>query len=260
MSTPVQKPPFSESMQLKEKNSNPENDYYDPSIIKMKKLVEKFGYTALIVNRLDYFGNGIPIGAFCNAIAFILYGFHRCKVYSNNDTFLWAVILIFGGIGQITGGFFEFIKARSFTSTLYLCYGFYCLTHYITYLLPMKMGKIYIFGLAFEHSALCAFYGGWFVISIPIMISSLKINLFYLIQTIATTLFFFIRCLGEGIESFSLYRHTAGILEVIAGFTSLYICLNQLVNEQFRYQFLPSVPFQADNEIDIIMDYYQTPQ
>ena len=259
MATPIQKDPLSEAIKLKEYNNNLQQDYFDPTLQKLKKFVEKFGYTALIVNRLDYYGNAIPIGAFCNAISFILYGFHRCKVYSNNDTFLWAIILIFGGIGQITSGFFEFIKGRSFTAILYLTYGFYCLTHYMLYILPLKLGKIDVYGVTNNHSTLCAFYAGWLFISIPILISSLKINLFFLIQTKTTTAFFFIRSLGEGIESFSLYRHTAGILEVIAGFTSLYICLNQLVNEQFRYQFLPSVPFQADNEIDIIMDYYQTP-
>ena len=50
-------------------------------------------------------------------------------------------------------------------------------------------------------------------------------------------------------------RHSAGILQVIAGFISLYICINQLINESFRYQLLPSIPFQPDNEIDIIQDY-----
>ena len=30
------------------------------------------------------------LGAICNAIAFIIYGFYRCKVYRVNDTFLWS--------------------------------------------------------------------------------------------------------------------------------------------------------------------------
>ena len=50
-------------------------------------------------------------------------------------------------------------------------------------------------------------------------------------------------------------RQAAGILQIIAGFISLYICINQLVNEQFRKQFLPAVPLQKDNEIDIVQNF-----
>lgn len=258
MTTEIRKDQMSESIKLKEMGYDPQR-YYDPSLEKLKKLIEKFGYTALIVNRLDYYGNGIPIGAFCNAIAFILYGFHRCKVYSNNDSFLWAVILLFGGIGQITAGFFEFIKSRAFTASIYLTYGFYCLTHYVSYILPLKLGEYYVYGIWQEHSALSCFYGAWLVLSVPILVASLRTNVFYLIQSIATSAFFLIRCIGEGAEVYSLNRHTSGILEVIAGFASLYIFLNQLINEQFRKQFLPSLPFNPDNEIDINPEYYATP-
>ena len=44
--------------------------------------------------------------------------------------------------------------------------------------------------------------------------------------------------------------HSAGVIQVIAGFLSLYICINQLVNDQFGYQFLPAVPFRPDNDVD----------
>ena len=99
---------------------------YDMDVEYIKRLVHKFGYTAIIANRLDYYANSIPLGAFCNALAFILYGFQRCGVYKANDSFLWGLILLFGGIGQATAGFFEFLKGRSFPAALYLTNGFYC--------------------------------------------------------------------------------------------------------------------------------------
>ena len=40
---------------------------------------------------------------------------------------------------------------------------------------------------------------------------------------------------------------------------SLYIFLNQLINEQFRRQILPSIALEKDNEIDIIEEVYNTP-
>ena len=107
---------------------------YDGSLA--KRLLGKFGTDILTWNQLDYYGNAIPLGSFCYALAFITYGFYRCKVYRVNDTFLWAVILLFGGIGQCTAGFLEWCKGRSFVTALYLTYGFYCLSHYAYYIIP----------------------------------------------------------------------------------------------------------------------------
>ena len=95
-----------------------------------QRFINKFGGEILTWRQWDYYANSIPLGSFCYAIAFIIYGFYRAKVYRVNDTFLWSVILLFGGIGQCTAGFLEYCKGRSFPSTLYLSYGFYCLSHY----------------------------------------------------------------------------------------------------------------------------------
>ncbi len=236
--------------------------YNDMSAEYIKRLVQKFGYTAVIVNRLDYYANAIPLGAFCNAIAFILYGFHRCNVFSTNDTFLWGIILLFGGIGQATAGFLEFLKGRSFPATLYLTYGFYCLSHYATYIIPIKFGEFGIYGINYHEGSLAFFFGAWFLIVLPLVICSLKTNIFFLLQTVCTLLFFLFRWIGELAEKDCTRKNVAGILETIAGFVSLYICINQLVNEQFRKQMLPSIPLSVDNEIDIIEEeiQYQTPQ
>jgi succinate-acetate transporter protein len=222
----------------------------------------KFGYTGIIVNRLDYYANAIPLGAFCCSIAFILYGFQRCGAFNTYDTFLWGVVLLFGGIGQITAGLFEFLKGRSFPSTLYLTYGFYCLTHFATYFIPIKFKDYGIIGINNEKKSLALFFGAWFIISLPLVICSIKTNLLFLLQTTCTVLFFFFRWIGEIVdEKPSLRNVVAGIFQVIAGFISLYICISQLINEQFRKTLLPTIPFNPDNEIDIV-DYiqYETPQ
>lgn len=244
---------MTEEVRIIEKNNTQDN--IDLGIEEIKRLTHRLGYTVIMVNRLDYYGNAIPLGAFCNAIAFILYGFHRTKVFENTDTFLWGIILLFGGLGQVTAGLLEFIKGRTFTTTLYLSYGFYCLSHYSFFIMPMKFYYYNVLGINFNEPSLCAFYGAWMMISLPITISSIRTNLFFVLQCLATTAFFVLRCFGEGFLRYGLMRHSAGILQAIAGFISLYICINQLINEAFRFQLLPSIPFQPDNEIDIIQDY-----
>ena len=88
---------------------------------------------------MDYYANPSPLGSLCFALAFIIYGFYRCKVYRINDTFLQSgILLLFGGIGQCTAGFLEWCKGRSFPIALYLIYGFYCLSHYALYIIPRR--------------------------------------------------------------------------------------------------------------------------
>lgn len=250
----------SEDIKLKEENVISKE--YDISVEYLKRLVNKFGYTAIIVNRLDYYANAIPLGAFCNAIAFILYGFHRCDVLKNNDTFLWGLILLFGGIGQATAGFLEFLKGRSFTANIYLIYGFYCLAHYATYIIPFEFEEYGVYGVNYEYKSLAFFYGAWFLIGLPIVICSIKVNLLFLLQSGFSLLFFFFRWVGEiKDDNPNIKKLIAGIFESLAGFVSLYIFMNQIINEQFRKQILPSFPFDVDNEIDILDDInYQTPQ
>ena len=132
----------------------------------------RLGHDIFRVGRLDYFGNAIPLGAFCFAITFITYGFYRCKVYTVNETFLWSVILIFGSLGQITAGCLEYIKARHFPALIYLCFGFYCLSHYVFYVYPKHMvltgndSMTYMF----YNTSVCAFYSAWVVISFAVLI------------------------------------------------------------------------------------------
>ena len=59
------------------------------------------------------------------------------------------------------------------------------------------------------------------------------------------------RCIGEWIDVTALKEVVSGVLELIIGFISLYICFYQLINETFRFQVLPAFPLQQDNEIDI---------
>jgi succinate-acetate transporter protein len=217
------------------------------NIQQIKQLVDSLGYSLIDINRLDYYSNTIPLGAFCNAVTFIIYGFELCHVFSNKNHFLEGVLLIFGGIGQITTGLLEFIKARAFPSFLYFTYGLYCLSLYFI--------KIGVFKKSENNADMSAFYGAWMIISIPITISSIKINLFYILNTFLTTAFFVIEVIGEGFNEKKLRENTGGVILSIAGFISLYICINQLVNEQFRKQFLPAVPLQKDNEIDIVQNF-----
>lgn len=224
--------------QIKEEKSN---------IREIKQLVGSLGFSLIDVNRLDYFSNTIPLGAFCNAVTFIIYGFNLCHVLDNKNNFLEGVLLIFGGLGQITTGILEFIKARAFPSFVYFTYGVFCLSLFFI--------QTKIFALDSANSDMSAFYGAWMVISIPITISSIKVNFFYILQTFLTTAFFVLEVIGEGFDEKKVNENTGGIILTISGFISFYIFLTQIINEAVKFPLLPAVPIKPDNEVDITQDY-----
>ena len=220
-----------------------------------KRLLGKFGTDILTWNQLDYYGNAIPLGSFCYALAFITYGFYRCKVYRVNDTFLWAVILLFGGIGQCTAGFLEWCKGRSFVTALYLTYGFYCLSHYAYYIIPewffINDNQSMLYN--YSENAICAFYSAMVVISFGILLASTRTNLLYILQCITAFVFFLLRAVGEGCGSLGTKRNAAGILQVISGFFSLLICISQLINNEALHRpCFPTCPMSPYNEVDVM--------
>ena len=227
--------------------------YLDPKMA--GPLFNKFGNGAWIFRRLDFFGNSIILGAMCNALAFIIYGFYRCKVYKVNDTFLWSVILLFGGLGQITAGFLEYCKGRPFPCTLYLTLGFYCLSHYAYYVIPSHFDINYNISMyyTYDNTSMTAFYSGWTFISFGILLGSVRSNFLYICQVLTCFGFFLLRACGEGCGSLGTKWHAAGILEVISGFFSLSIGISQIINnETFFRMCCPTCPMSPDNEIDML--------
>jgi len=222
-----------ESRQNENINNNDETQLY-------QDLIKKLQNTTVVASGSDYFPNAIPLGAFCFAISFILYGFYECKIHKAEDKFLYIVIFLFGGIGQLTAGVFEFIKSRVYTATLYLMYSLYFLSFFFT-----KKYNV-------QNESLKIFFGSWACLTAPLIILSTRINLFYLIQNAAAVAFFIIKCTGVSKDNNALKGTISGILELVAGFCSLYICYGQILNKQLRNQILPMIPLNKDNEIDEI--------
>ena len=108
---------------IEDLNNNEDNIYND--------FLRKIKASPVIANRLDYYPNSIPLGSFCFGVSFVLFGFYECKIHKEKDNLLYIVILLFGCIGQLTAGIFEFIKSRVYPATLYITYGLYCLSFYL---------------------------------------------------------------------------------------------------------------------------------
>ena len=230
-----------EKQPLKSRNKNnyERQQVFDEQLGNLLYKIEK---TPFIVNRLDYYGNSIPLGAFCFAVSFVLYGFYECKVFSRPDTFTLLVLLLFGGIGQITAGIFEFIKSRTFPTILYLLYGFYFMTYFLlnNYSSNENLN---------DYNKI--FYSSWAGLSFPIFIGSIRANIIYLIQNLAVFALFIVKCIGiyKDIDIFK--ELISGIFELVTGFLSIYIFFSQIINEHFKKNILPTIKLKTENEIDI---------
>ena len=225
---------FENNQEISEKNQENSDN-------KQNYILSKLQHTRLVVNQLDYYANSIPLGSFCFAISFILNGLHECKIHKQDDQFLYLIIFMFGGIGQITTGILEYIKSRTFPSALYLTYGLYFLSYFFAKLSGDEI---------FTNKNQGIFYGSWACLSFPIYIGTFKTNIFLSIQNLASIGFFVIKCIGVCSNINPLKEIVSGILELVAGFTSLYICFGQILNEHFRFQLFPSIPFIKENYID----------
>ena len=224
---------------------------WDPTFA--KRLFNKMGREYITCRRVDTFGNAIPLGSFCYAIAFIIYGFYRCKIYRVNDTFLWSIILLFGGIGQCTAGFLEYCRGRSFPSALYLSFGFYCLSHYAWYTIPswFDLNENRSLLYSYSENSICAFYSAWLVIVFGLCLTSARTNVLYILQCLTAFAFFLLRAVGEGMGSLGCKRNAAGILQAISGFFSLLICMSQILNNETFYRgVFPTCPLSQYNDID----------
>ena len=198
--------------------------------------------TQFIIDSNTY-SNSIIIGSFCYAITFISFGIFKSRIVSDEYTNIWSVLATYGGLGQITAGILELNKKRQFTSFLYIIYGIYCLTHYLLRILTDRFGEY----------DLCMFFLAFFLLSVPAIIFSIKINLFFLLQTSLGSLYFLMRCIGEGIFEDILSEQVSGSIQIASGVCSFYIFIYQIYNSfDFRIC-LPIIPFDVNNGIDFII-------
>ena len=188
------------------------------------------------------YSNSVIIGSFCYSITFVCFGIYKSRIITDEYTNIWSLMATYGGLGQITAGFLELNKKREFSSFLYLIYGIYCLTHYFLRILTDRLGE----------KDLCMFFLAFFLLSIPAIIYSIKINLFFLLQTSFGSLYFLMRCIGEGITEDILSEQISGIMMIISGVCSFYIFMSQMFNSVSNNVFLPTIPFDVNNNIDII--------
>ena len=249
----------------------------DPGVAKIQRLLKVLGEKSIIVNRLDYYGNGIPIGAFCFFITFFVKALWDLKcisvtysqsydgtdpndsqdksknTYADKDLnwgyyepFLAGLIIAFGGLGQITASLLEFLKGRAFPSTIYMIFGIYLLISSIGDLIFQGKNQFleYFFPDVQNPQNTLFFSSGtpykYRYLCTAFQGVLLFLNLGTIIGSLKTNVMYVVQAII-----------VPGIFEMIASLVSFYIFANQMINEQKKYLVLPPMALCPDNEIDI---------
>ena len=206
-------------------------------------LLDIFNNNVIPVHYKENYANAIPIGAFGFGMTFLVFGFFLADLYPF-DALVLTQLLIFGGLGQITTGFMEFIKGRTFTASFYFIFGFYSITTFGAYFFDS-------YKLVADRAKddMAAYYFLWIFIAFGLLFCSFKSNVMYTINIGLTLIMFLLECIGESQKSSKTIK-AGGVFGVIAGFVSLYIGFGQLANESFNKKIFPMFPYIKDNGID----------
>ena len=226
--------------QIKSVNLNQKSQEIENQNKKLLEVFQELKNKVIYTNEIKKYGNSILIGSFCHSIAFITFGIYKSRLIQDEYTNNWSVMALFGGLGQMTAGIMELIKGREFPSFLYLFYGFYCFSHFILRTTIDRFGRF----------DLCIYYIACLLLSIPLIIYSIKINLIYLLQSIIVSLYFFFNSIGEGIDEYILIEQVAGSLQIISGLLSIYLFFSQALNPNAYNCFIRTFPFEINNKID----------
>lgn len=244
---------YSESVKLKDLtdkkelgNSQIQPDNLNQKIIEIENQKKIFNIFKELEKKMinisveTKYGNSILLGTFCHFLSFLTFGLYKVGIFPDEYTNIWTNMALFGGLGQMTAGIMELIKGREFPSFIYIVYGLYCFSHYILRLTLDRLGRFDI----------CIFYIICLLLSIPVILYSLKINLIYLLQSSFASLYFLISCIGEGINEFILNEKVAGSFQIISALLSLYLFLSQAFNQYSSNYYIRTFPFDINNKVD----------
>ncbi len=248
---------FSESIKLKDLTDKKSNviNYSETKLETLKysnqelenqtkiyNIFQELSKKTIYTYEIKKYGNSILIGSLCHSLTFILFGLYKTRLIADEYNNIWSFMALFGGLGQTTAGIMELMKGREFPSFIYLIYGIYCFSHYCLRIMIDRFGRY----------DLCIYDIACFLLSFPIILYSLKINLIFLLQSISVSLYFLFCAIGEGIDEYILIELVGGIFLIISGVLSFYIFLSQSINPCSYNFYIKTFPFDINNKIDFV--------
>jgi uncharacterized protein len=182
----------------------------------------------------DTTANPAPMGLLGFGMTTVLLNLHNAGLYNLNSMIIGMGIFV-GGIMQIIAGIQEWKKNNTFGATAFTAYGSFWIALVAIWLIPKTS-----FGTEFKSDAVSM---GWFLLMWGIFtafmfVGTLRLNKALQIVFGSLTILFLLLAISD-FSGIKIIKTIAGIEGIFCGFSALYACAAQVLNEVYRKQVLP---------------------
>jgi len=187
------------------------------------------------VKVADTTANPAPLGLLGFGMTTILLNLHNAGFFPL-DSMIMAMGIFVGGIAQVIAGVQEWKKNNTFGATAFTGYGFFWIALVATWTLPaLGLGK------KTEPFEMGFFLALWGLFTLGMFVGTFRLN--RALQVVFGTLVALFALLAlrdfTGSESIGI---AAGWVGLVCGFSAVYTCIAQILNELYGKTILPICP------------------
>jgi hypothetical protein len=182
----------------------------------------------------DTTANPAPLGLLGFGMTTVLLNLHNAGLYELNSMIMGMGIFV-GGIAQVIAGIEEWKKNNTFGATAFTAYGSFWLSLVAIWLLPKSsIGD----GLKSDEVAMGFYLLLWGIFTAFMFIGTLRIN--KALQTVFGSLVILFLLLAAGdFTGIKGLKVIAGYEGIFCGFSAIYACAAQILNEVYGKTILP---------------------
>ncbi len=189
----------------------------------------------------DTTANPAPLGLLGFGMTTIILNIHNAGFTPLSSSILGMGLFV-GGLAQVIAGVMEFKKNNTFGATAFTAYGFFWIALVAIWTLP-KMGL----SEPTSPFALAFFLAVWGIFTLGMFFGTLKLNRMLQVVFSSLTVLFFLLAARDflhaaGNEAGTAVGLFAGWVGLFCGFSALYGCLAQVLNEVYGKTVLPLGP------------------
>lgn len=203
----------------------------------------------------DTTANPAPLGLLGFGMTTVLLNIHNTGLYPVNSMIM-AMGLFVGGLAQVIAGVQEWKKNNTFGATAFTAYGFFWIALVATWLLP-KFGYLGVadesmpvnmaLAAASGETAMGFFLTLWGIFTLGMFFGTLRLNKALQVVFGSLTILFFGLAtrdflLSAGVEVGKTVGIISGWIGIFCGFSAMYACLAQILNEVYGRVVLPIGP------------------
>ena len=187
-----------------------------------------------VISIKDTTANPAPLGLLGFGMTTVLLNLHNAGLYELNSMIIGMGIFI-GGLAQVVAGIQEWKKNNTFGATAFSAYGFFWISLVTTWLLPRTaMGA----DLKSSATAMGWYLLLWGIFTGCMFIGTLKLNRTLQIVFSTLTILFVLLAISDFTGNKGI-KVVAGIEGIFCGFSAIYGCIAQVLNEVYKRRVLP---------------------